>query len=95
MFGIRLHESSLAFDKVSEFRRPLRGHRHNFYYPDFFLVNILFGVAITSKKHKYKGGGVPFSFMAKRQHRENFRLQMIILREGTGASFKTNTLLAG
>ena len=31
--------------------------KYNFYYPDFFLVNILFGVAITSKKHKYKGGG--------------------------------------
>ena len=30
--------------------------KYNFYYPDFFLVNILFGVAITSKKHKYKGG---------------------------------------
>ena len=63
--------------------------KYNFYYPDFFLVNILFGVAITSKKHKYKGGeGLPFSFMAKRQDREKCRLQMIILREGTGANYE-------
>ena len=40
-------------------------------------------------------GGSPFSFHRKTITKGQFWLQMIDLHEGTGASFETNTLLAG
>ena len=63
----------------------------------FFQIYIciyIFCVPITSKKHDQKRGH-RCRFIAKRQQRDNFsRLQMIILRDRNGASFKTNTFLA-
>ena len=73
--------------------------KYNFYYPDSLSLIYIFCAAIKSEKHKLKwggGGGVtaPLPFHRKTT-KGQFRLQMIILHEGTGASFKTNALLAG
>ena len=57
------------------------------YYPDFFLLNIYFWCSHNEYKTQIKKGGSPYSFHCK--------LQMIILFEGTGKSFKKNTFLAG
>jgi len=68
--------------------------KYNFYHPDFFSLIHIFCVAITSKNHEQKWGS-PFSFHRKTTTKRQFRLNLIDLREGNGASFKTNTLLAG
>ena len=59
----------------------------------FFSVRNTFVVPITSKKTpiKREKGGSLFSFHRKKTTKGQFWLQMIILREGTGVSFKTNT----
>lgn len=47
------------------------------------------------KKHKLKKEESPFLFHHKKRTKGQFWLQMIILYKRTGASFKTNTYLAG
>ena len=58
----------------------------------FFSFKYIFLLAITSKTNKKKGITVLVSL--QRQQKGQFRLQMGILRAGTGASFKPNTILA-
>lgn len=49
-------------------------------------------MAITSEKHIKRGGVTVFVSQQKDNWRKGqFRLQIRIVREGTGASFKTNT----
>lgn len=50
---------------------------------------------MTSKNQKNKTEGSVSPFHRKATTKGQFRLQMVVLREATGASFKTNTLLAG
>ena len=63
---------------------------YNFHYPDFFLFKIYFLCGPNEYKTRIKKGA-PYSFHRKKTTKEQFRLQMIILREGTGASFKKDT----
>ena len=56
----------------------------------FFSFKYLFLLAITNKKR-----GITVLLSLQRQQKGQFRLQMGILRAGTGASFKPNTILAG
>lgn len=50
---------------------------------------------MTSKNQKNKTEGSVSPLHRKATTKGQFRLQMVVLREATGASFKTNTLLAG
>ena len=66
---------------------------YNFYYPDFFLFKMYLLFSHNEWKTQITKGS-PFSFHLKKTTKGQVRLQLIILREGTGASFKTNTFLA-
>ena len=57
-----------------------------------FFFGYSFCMAITSEKHIKRGGVTVFVSQQKDNWRKGqFRLQIRIVREGTGASFKTNT----
>ena len=60
-----------------------------------FLKRIYFLSSYNEKKHKLKKEESPFLFHHKKRTKGQFWLQMIILHKRTGASFKTNTYLAG
>ena len=67
---------------------------YNLYYPDFFLFKMYLLFGHNEWKTQIKKGS-PFSFHRKKAAKRQVQLQVISLREGTGASFKTNTFLAG
>ena len=48
-----------------------------------------------TSKNATKNGGLPFSFHRKKTMKGQFWLKMIILREGTFASFKTTPFSPG
>ena len=68
--------------------------KYNFFYPDFFRLNILFCVAIASVKHNLKRG-VTVLVSSQNDNKGTISASNDHLHKGTGASFKTNTFLAG
>ena len=63
--------------------------KYYLYYPDFFLLKIIkyFLCSHNKQKRTNKKGGSPFSFHCKMTTKGQLQLQIIILRNGTGASF--------
>ena len=68
---------------------------YNFYYSFLFSLKNVFFLQPQWAKTLIKNRGRRSRFMAKIQQTAQFRLQMIILRKGTGTIFKIGTFLAG
>ena len=86
----------ISYSSVTKCRVQCHSSKwYNFYYSFLFSLKNVFFLQPQSAKTPIKNRGLRSLFMAKIQQTAQFRLQMIILRKGTGTIFKIGTFLAG